>query len=408
MCPPYSAHPKLADQKTTQLASQRSSEQWSLSRALMSPAGTPSPSSRRAAASSAPRRLRLPRGSADASSPYNAPMASPLQSPGLDARLDAPVNPFEPTYCTCSQVAFGEMIACDADDCPVEWFHCACVGIAPSNRPKNDWYCPLCAPKHSASASSTPAAVSAASDREPMSTASAAATGGHVGGVGGSGDALGELSALATTHGSELAAALLGGALPELLLGPHRGDQPEHRTAAGTQPDRSQGPKRPRSGTGGSDAISDASISALMQEVVADAAGVDKHWSVHSPARKAASAVASERLRRAAKRRRRLEAVAASGRGGGVWGGHGDSDSGEDSEAQDSSANEAASDSSHEVVELSSESASSAASGDSDSDSAGSSSGSDVPPARQGARRPRGGVKRKLPRRGARPSSLKE
>jgi hypothetical protein len=29
----------------------------------------------------------------------------------------------EPTYCICSQVSFGEMIACDNEDCSIEWFH---------------------------------------------------------------------------------------------------------------------------------------------------------------------------------------------------------------------------------------------------------------------------------------------
>ena len=50
----------------------------------------------------------------------------------------------EPTYCLCEQVAFGEMIACDSPNCPVEWFHCACVGIAPGQRPQGLWICPIC------------------------------------------------------------------------------------------------------------------------------------------------------------------------------------------------------------------------------------------------------------------------
>jgi hypothetical protein len=44
-------------------------------------------------------------------------------------------------------VAFGEMIACDAPDCPIEWFHCACVGIAPGQRPQGRWICPVCSKK---------------------------------------------------------------------------------------------------------------------------------------------------------------------------------------------------------------------------------------------------------------------
>ncbi|KAI9711156.1 MAG: hypothetical protein M1812_007260, partial [Candelaria pacifica] len=35
----------------------------------------------------------------------------------------------EPRYCYCNQVSYGEMVACDADDCPREWFHLDCVGL---------------------------------------------------------------------------------------------------------------------------------------------------------------------------------------------------------------------------------------------------------------------------------------
>jgi hypothetical protein len=32
-------------------------------------------------------------------------------------------------YCYCNQVSFGEMVACDMDNCPREWFHLSCVGM---------------------------------------------------------------------------------------------------------------------------------------------------------------------------------------------------------------------------------------------------------------------------------------
>ena len=35
----------------------------------------------------------------------------------------------EPRYCYCNQVSYGEMVGCDADDCPKEWFHLQCVGL---------------------------------------------------------------------------------------------------------------------------------------------------------------------------------------------------------------------------------------------------------------------------------------
>jgi len=51
-------------------------------------------------------------------------------------------DPSEPRYCICNQVSYGDMVACDNEDCPYEWFHYPCVGIeAP---PKGKWYCPTC------------------------------------------------------------------------------------------------------------------------------------------------------------------------------------------------------------------------------------------------------------------------
>ena len=36
----------------------------------------------------------------------------------------------EPRYCYCNQVSYGEMVACDMDTCPREWFHLDCVGLS--------------------------------------------------------------------------------------------------------------------------------------------------------------------------------------------------------------------------------------------------------------------------------------
>jgi hypothetical protein len=55
---------------------------------------------------------------------------------------DMPVDPNEPTYCVCQRVSFGEMVCCDAPDCPTEWFHFECVGL--SATPKGKWYCSDC------------------------------------------------------------------------------------------------------------------------------------------------------------------------------------------------------------------------------------------------------------------------
>ncbi|CAG0921000.1 unnamed protein product [Notodromas monacha] len=56
--------------------------------------------------------------------------------------FDMPVDPNEPTYCLCQQVSYGDMIGCDNQDCPIEWFHFPCVGL--KAKPKGNWYCPKC------------------------------------------------------------------------------------------------------------------------------------------------------------------------------------------------------------------------------------------------------------------------
>ncbi|KAE9539738.1 hypothetical protein AGLY_004990 [Aphis glycines] len=55
---------------------------------------------------------------------------------------DIAVNSDEPTYCLCNQISYGEMICCDNDLCPVEWFHFSCVSL--STKPKGKWFCPKC------------------------------------------------------------------------------------------------------------------------------------------------------------------------------------------------------------------------------------------------------------------------
>lgn len=58
------------------------------------------------------------------------------------AGAGAVLDPTEPVYCYCRRVSFGEMVACDNPDCPVEWFHFGCVGI--TQHPKGKWYCRDC------------------------------------------------------------------------------------------------------------------------------------------------------------------------------------------------------------------------------------------------------------------------
>lgn len=67
---------------------------------------------------------------------------APLTAIAAGEVLDMPVDPNEPTYCTCHQVSYGEMIGCDNTECPIEWFHFGCVGL--TSKPKGKWYCSKC------------------------------------------------------------------------------------------------------------------------------------------------------------------------------------------------------------------------------------------------------------------------
>jgi len=40
-------------------------------------------------------------------------------------------------------VSWGEMIACDNDDCKTEWYHLECLGMEKPPKTKT-WYCPDC------------------------------------------------------------------------------------------------------------------------------------------------------------------------------------------------------------------------------------------------------------------------
>ncbi|QLG70360.1 hypothetical protein HG535_0A02990 [Zygotorulaspora mrakii] len=48
----------------------------------------------------------------------------------------------EPLYCYCNQVAYGEMVGCDGENCELEWFHLPCINL--DHLPKGKWYCDDC------------------------------------------------------------------------------------------------------------------------------------------------------------------------------------------------------------------------------------------------------------------------
>ncbi|XP_043944674.1 inhibitor of growth protein 3 isoform X1 [Protopterus annectens] len=59
-----------------------------------------------------------------------------------NSQVDWTYDPNEPRYCICNQVSYGEMVGCDNQDCPIEWFHYGCVGL--TEAPKGKWFCPQC------------------------------------------------------------------------------------------------------------------------------------------------------------------------------------------------------------------------------------------------------------------------
>ncbi|KAG5885568.1 hypothetical protein JTB14_003766 [Gonioctena quinquepunctata] len=72
-----------------------------------------------------------------------AQAAQQVQKEESPPREEEPViDPDEPTYCLCDQISYGEMIMCDNDLCPIEWFHFSCVTL--TTKPKGKWYCPKC------------------------------------------------------------------------------------------------------------------------------------------------------------------------------------------------------------------------------------------------------------------------
>ncbi|KAI0116300.1 hypothetical protein GGR51DRAFT_555322 [Nemania sp. FL0031] len=54
------------------------------------------------------------------------------------------VDADEPLYCYCNGVSYGEMVACDAEDCEREWFHLDCVGLKAAPPSNMKWYCDNC------------------------------------------------------------------------------------------------------------------------------------------------------------------------------------------------------------------------------------------------------------------------
>jgi len=73
---------------------------------------------------------------------YSASSAGGLVGSNGQANGSSGDQSGEPVYCFCRKVSYGAMVACDNDDCEVEWFHFACVGL--ETKPRGKWFCPDC------------------------------------------------------------------------------------------------------------------------------------------------------------------------------------------------------------------------------------------------------------------------
>jgi hypothetical protein len=61
----------------------------------------------------------------------------------IEAAMRDRIDPNEPMYCICHRLSHGEMVACENENCPIEWFHFVCVGI--TGKAPQVWFCSECA-----------------------------------------------------------------------------------------------------------------------------------------------------------------------------------------------------------------------------------------------------------------------
>lgn len=76
----------------------------------------------------------------------------PLDSGAEDLEADEesehdPDDPNEPKYCYCNRGSYGEMVACDNELCPREWFHLGCTELRVAPGEEEKWFCRDCRPK---------------------------------------------------------------------------------------------------------------------------------------------------------------------------------------------------------------------------------------------------------------------
>jgi len=75
---------------------------------------------------------------------YTRPIKTSFSDPASSTsdKCDEPSN--QSVYCYCNGPEEGEMIACDNEQCGIEWFHIKCLKISKVPKGKSKWYCPDC------------------------------------------------------------------------------------------------------------------------------------------------------------------------------------------------------------------------------------------------------------------------
>jgi len=88
-----------------------------------------------------PVRKKFKKGKSPPREPF---MSVPPEIPHLPPRptSSGPLPSSDEIFCTCRQVSFGEMVACDDEHCRHKWFHFQCVGL--KKEPKGKWFCQEC------------------------------------------------------------------------------------------------------------------------------------------------------------------------------------------------------------------------------------------------------------------------
>jgi inhibitor of growth protein 3 len=63
------------------------------------------------------------------------------ENDGGEEELDEEDNSL---YCYCQKQSYGNMVACENEDCKYQWFHVDCLNLKKMPAEDEDWYCPDC------------------------------------------------------------------------------------------------------------------------------------------------------------------------------------------------------------------------------------------------------------------------